>query len=120
MKRPKEQLAAVIKANVEVALKVALLSLEHSERLVALNLRNAKIALEHVTFRATAFATIKDGQGLIALRRELAETSIEETKEYSRGIYRVAADAEYDFSALAEIAWATLTKAITAAGGGER
>jgi hypothetical protein len=51
---------------------------------------------------------------LIALHRELADAGIQETTEYSRAIHRVAADAEYDFSALAEVAWTTDTKAIEA------
>jgi len=51
---------------------------------------------------------------LIALQKELADAGIQETTEYSRAIHRVAADAEYDFSALAEVAWTSHTKAIEA------
>src|ERR1700730_1689287 len=114
MKISKEQLVDVKKANIEAVLKLGLLSLEHAERLVDLNLRNAKIALEHGTFSATALASVKDFQGLIALQKELADAGIQETTEYSRAIHRVAVDAEYDFSALAEVAWTTHTKAIGA------
>jgi hypothetical protein len=48
-----------------------------AERLVDLNLRNAKIALEHGTFSATALASIKDSRGLIALQKELADAGIQ-------------------------------------------
>lgn len=114
MKTSKEQLGVVKKANIEAVLKLGLLSLEHAERLVDLNLRNAKIALEHGTFSATALATVKDFRGLMTLHRELADAGIQETTEYSRAVHRVAADAEYDFSALAEVAWNTQTQAIEA------
>src|ERR1700686_1614176 len=114
MKISKEQLVVVKKANIEAVLKLGLLSLEHAERLVDLNLRNAKIALAHGTFSAAALASVKDFRGLIALHRELADAGIQETTEYSRAIHRVAADAEYDFSALTEVAWITNTKAIKA------
>ena len=114
MKISKEQLVDAKKANIEAVLKLGLLSLEHAERLVDLNLRNAKIALEHGTFSATAFASVKNFRGLFALHRELADVGIQETIEYSRAIHRVAADAEYDFSALAEVALTTHTKAIGA------
>ena len=107
MKISKAKLVDVKKANIEAVLKLGLLSLEHAERLVDLNLRNAKIALEHGTFSATALASVKDFQGLIALQKELADAGIQETTEYSRAIHRVAVDAEYDFSALAEVAWTT-------------
>jgi len=110
----KEQLVVVKKANVEAVLKLGLLSLEHAERLVDLNLHNVRIALEHGTFGATALASVKNFLGLFALHRELADVGIQETIEYSRAIHRVAADAEYDFSALTEVAWITNTKAIKA------
>jgi hypothetical protein len=114
MKISKERLVVAKKANIEAVLKLGLLSLEHAERLVDLNLRNAKIALEHGTFSATALANVKDFRGLVALHKELADVGIQETTEYSRAIHRVAADAEYDFSALTEVAWMTNTKAIKA------
>jgi Phasin protein len=110
----KEQLVVVRKANIEAVLKLGLLSLEHAERLVDLNLHNAKIALEHGTFSATALASVKNFRGLFALHRELADVGIQETIEYSRAVHRVAADAEYDFSALTEVAWTTHAKAIEA------
>src|ERR1700676_1520870 len=114
MKTPKEQFVVVKKANIESLLKLGLLSLEHAERLVDLNLRNAKIALEHGTFSATALGNVKAFRGLMALHKELADVDIQETTEYSRAIHRVAADAEYDFSALTEVAWTTHAKAIEA------
>ena len=114
MKISKKQRIVAKKANIEAVLKLGLLSLEHAERLVDLNLRNAKIALEHGTFSATALGNVKDFRGLMALHKELADVGIQETTEYSRAIHRVAADAEYDFSALAEVAWTTHTKAIEA------
>jgi hypothetical protein len=42
MKISKEQLVDVKKANIEAVLKLGLLSFERAERLVDLNLRNAK------------------------------------------------------------------------------
>jgi len=114
MRISKEQLVVVKKVNIEAVLKLGLLSLEHAERLVDLNLRNAKIALEHGTFSATALANVRDFRGLIALHKELADVGIQETTAYSRAIHRVATDAGYDFSALTEVAWSTHAKAIKA------
>jgi hypothetical protein len=114
MKSPKMQLSVANKANMEAALKLGLLSLEHTERLAELNLHNAKIALEHGIVGATAFGGVKDLPGLIALRTELAESGLHERAAYSRGVYRVAMDATSDFSALAEVVWITLAQSFAA------
>lgn len=112
MKNSNEQFVIAGKANIEAAIKLALLSLEHGERLLNLNIRNTKISVEYATFGATAFTAAQDVPSLAALHKELAEAGIQETAAYSRCIYQVAVDAAYDFSALAEVAWANHTKTI--------
>jgi hypothetical protein len=112
MKTVRSQIGAVGKSGAENALKLGLLSLEHAERLLDLNLHNARIALEHGIIGAKAIASATDAQKVIAWRAEFAKVSIREVAAYSRGIYGVAADAEYDFSALALVAWTSCTDAL--------
>jgi hypothetical protein len=112
VKNPNEQFVIAGKANIEAGIKLALLSLEHSERLLNLNIRNTKISVEYAIFGATAYSAAQGVRGLAALHKELAEVGIQETAAYSRCIYRVAVDAAYDFSALAEVAWTNHTKTI--------
>ena len=73
MARATEQIASIIKANTENALKAGLLSVEHAERFLDLHVRNIRIALEHsiVALSAIPFAT--DARKLMALRPKKSE-----------------------------------------------
>ncbi len=109
-----EQLAEINKAGYDNAVKLASLSLEKAERLTKLNLQAAKVALEQGVLSANAVAGIKDVQELVAVRAKLTEAGVQNALGYSRGVYQIASEAQADFSALAEQAWATYTKGMAA------
>jgi len=109
-----EQFAEINKAGYDNAVKLASLSLEKAERLTKLNLQAAKIALEQGVFSANAVAGVKDVQQLFTLRTKLAEAGVQNALGYSRGVYEIASEAQADFSALAEEAWASYTKGVAA------
>ena len=79
-----------------------------------LNLAAAKTALEQSIESANAGASVKDVQDFIALRAKLTEAGVQYARSYSRGVYEVASEAQADFSALAEEAWAAYTKGVAA------
>src|SRR5579862_4266955 len=114
MYSPTEQFAEISKANYENAVKIASMSLEKAERLAKLNLQAAKVALEQGAYTASAVAGIKDVQELVAVRAQLTETGVQNALGYSRGMYQIASEAQADFSAFAEQAWASYTKGIAA------
>ncbi len=109
-----EQLAEINKAGYDNAVKLASLSLEKAERLTKLNIQAAKVALEQGVLSANAVAGIKDVQELVAVRAKLTEAGVQNALGYSRGVYQIASEAQADFSALAEQAWATYTKGMAA------
>ena|SRR5213593_2196328 len=109
-----EQFADLNKAGYDNAIKLATLSLEKAERLTKLNLAAAKTALEQSIESANAVAGVKDVQDFIALRAKFTEAGVQYATAYSRGVYEVASEAQADFSALAEEAWAAYTKGIAA------
>jgi len=109
-----EQFAEFNKAGYDNAIKLASLSLEKAERLTKLNLQTAKAALEQGVSGANAAATVKDVQEFLALRAKLADAGVQSALGYSRGVYEIASQAQADFSALAEEAWATYTKGVAA------
>ena len=109
-----EQFAEFNKAGYDNAIKLASLSLEKAERLTKLNLQAAKIALEQGVNNANAVAGVKDVQEFLALRAKLAEAGVQTALGYSRGVYEIASEAQADFSALAEEAWASYTKGMAA------
>lgn len=109
-----EQFADFNKAGYDNAIKLASLSLEKAERLTKLNLQAAKAALEQGVYSANAVAGVRDVQDLFSLRAKLAEAGVQSAVGYSRGVYEIASEAQADFSALAEEAWASYTKGIAA------
>ena len=109
-----EQFAEINKAGYDNAIKLASLSLEKAERLTKLNLQAAKAVLEQGVTNANAVAGIKDVQEFLTLRAKLADAGVQSALGYSRGVYEIASEAQADFSALAEEAWASYTKGVAA------
>jgi phasin family protein len=109
-----EQFAELNKAGYDNAIKLASLSLEKAERLAKLNLAAAKTALEQGVNNANAVAGVKDVQEFFALRAKLTEAGVQTAVGYSRGVYEIASEAQADFSAYAEEAWAAYTKGVAA------
>ena len=109
-----EQFAELNKAGYDNAIRLASLSLEKAESLTKLNLQAAKVALEQSSESANAVAGVKDLNDLIALRTKLTEAGAQYVTAYSRGFYKVASEAQAEFSALAEQAWAAYSQGVTA------
>ena len=112
MYNPTEQFAAMDKANVDNAIKLASLSIEKAEKLVALNLNAAKLALAQGVQGAQAAASVKDVQELFALRTKIAELGVQSALGYSRTLYELSSETQSEFSALAEQAWSAYTKGV--------
>ena len=110
MYNAQEQFAEFNKTNVAQATKFAALSLENAEKLVKFNLAATKAAIAQSVEGATAAAAVKDVQDLLALRAKYAETGVETATAYTRSLYEISSQAQAQFTALAEEAWATYTK----------
>ena len=109
-----EQIAEFSKVNVAQAIRFAALSLENAEKFVTCNLTAAKAALAQGVEGAQAVATVKDVQDLVVLRTKIAEAQVQQAVGYSRDIYDIAAEAQAEYSAFAEEAFAMYTKGVTA------
>jgi phasin family protein len=107
-----EQFAELNKANVAQATKLAALAIENAEKLMRLNISAAKAALAQGVEGATAVATVKDVQDLVALRARYAETGVQAALGYSKSLYEMASEAQAQYSALAEESWGAYTKGI--------
>jgi phasin family protein len=78
------------------------ISMQSTERLVALQLGFAKAALEQAASAAHTVAAARDVQELLQLRSHHTEASMERLAGYSRELYEVASDAQAELSKLAE------------------
>jgi phasin family protein len=112
MYNPSEQIAELGKANVANAIKLASLSIDKAEKLVALNLNAAKLALAQGVEGAQAAASVKDVQELFALRSKIAELGVQSALGYSRTLYELSSETQNEFSALAEEVWSAYTKGV--------
>jgi phasin family protein len=106
------QFAEMNKANVAQATKLAAIAFENAEKVLALNLNTAKLAIAQGVEGATAVAAVKDVQDLVALPTKYAETGVQSVVGYSRSLYEISAAAQSQFSALVEEALAGYTKGL--------
>ena len=105
-----EQFVDFNKVNIAQATKLAALAMENAEKLVNLNMNAAKVVLAKGVESATAAASVKDVQDLMALRAKYAETGVEAATAYTRSLYEISSQAQAQFTALAEEVWSTYTK----------
>jgi phasin family protein len=106
------QFAEFNNANVAQATKLAAIALENAEKLLKLNLATAKAAFAQGVEGASAVAAIKDVQDLFALPTKYAESGVQSVVGYSRSLYDVVAEAQSQYSAMAEEAMAGYTKGL--------
>ena len=97
-----EQLVAINKANLEVAMKFAGVALQGAERILDLQLKAAKTAFADSVENAKSIATVKDIKELAALKDSMAQPSIEKATAYAKSIYDVTTATQAQFGALVE------------------
>ena len=81
-------------SNFELAFTVADITLQSTERLVDLQMKTAKEALEQGLRNVHAFSDAKNVQDLVDLQSKAAQPSLEKALDYSRDVYAVATDAQ--------------------------
>jgi phasin family protein len=109
-----EQLAAMNKANLEVAMKFAGVALHGAERILELQLNTAKSAFADSVENAKAIASIKDLQQLAALKDDLAQPAIDKATAYARSVYDVTAATQTELGKLVEEQIAEYNKQVVA------
>jgi len=109
-----EQLVAMNKANLEIAMKFASVALQGAERMLDLQLKAAKTAFADGVENAKAIASVKDVQQLASLKDDLAQPAIEKATAYARGVYDVATATQAEFGKLIEAQVAEYNKQVVA------
>ncbi len=97
-----EQLIALNKANLEVAMRFAGVALQGAERMIDLQLKAAKSAFSDSIESAKALASVQDMQQFAALKDNVAQPSIEKATAYAKSVYDVAALTQSEINKLAE------------------
>ena len=97
-----EQLVAINKANLEVAMKFAGVALQGAERILDLQLKAAKSAFADSVENAKTIAAVKDLQQLAALKDSMAQPTIEKATAYAKSVYDVTTATQAEFGKLVE------------------
>ncbi|RPI47118.1 MAG: phasin family protein [Betaproteobacteria bacterium] len=97
-----EQFMQLGKSSIEAALSVANITLQGAERLVGLQLKTAKAALDEGMRSARALSDVKSVQELIALQSTTAQPGIEKALAYSRSLYEVASETQSQINKVLE------------------
>lgn len=109
-----EEFAELNKTHLAQAGKAASLAIENAEKLARMNLVAAKAAVAQGVESAQAVAAIKEMPELLALRAKFAESGLQAAMTYSKDLYELATEAQAQYAALAEDAWAGYTKGVAA------
>jgi len=110
-----EQLVALNKANLEVAMKFAGVALQGAERILDLQLKAAKTAISDSIENAKSIAAVKDIQQLTALKDTLTQPSIEKATAYAKSIYDVTTATQAELGKLVEEQVAEFNKQVVTA-----
>ena len=97
-----EQLIALNKAGIETVLRFAGVALEGAERLMDLQMKTAKTALNDSFESARALASVRDFEQLAALKDTLVQPSVEKATAYAKQVYDVATATQSDLGKLVE------------------
>jgi phasin family protein len=97
-----EQMMALNKANLEVAMKFAGVAIQGAERIMELQLKAAKTAFTGSIENAKSLAAVKDLQELSALKDSLAQPTLEKATAYAKSLYDVTSATQAEFGKLAE------------------
>ena len=97
-----EQMVAINKANLEVAMKFAGVALQGAERILDLQLKAAKTAFADSVENAKTIAAVKDLQQLAALKDSMAQPTLEKATAYAKSVYDVTTATQAEFGKLVE------------------
>lgn len=110
-----DQVTEFNKNAMDVAMGLAKLSFDATERVIGLNLEASKESFAEASKTAKALSEVKDAQGLMELRAKLTEAGVEKALDYSRTMYEVAAETQAQVSALFETQSSELNKSFASA-----
>ena len=110
-----DQFVQFSKSSIEAALTFANITIQSTERLMDLQMKTAKDALDQSMKSAKALSDVKSVQDLVALQSTAAQPSIEKALAYSRSFYEVASDAQVRINKLLEARMSALSGDLVAA-----
>jgi phasin family protein len=106
-------LSEITNAAVQTAARFTQISMDSTERAIAVQLEYAKGALAQASLTAQAVSQVKGVQDFVSLRTRIAENALENLMGYSRSLYEVGAEAQAELSKLAEERMSSFQQAVS-------
>ena len=97
-----EQVMGAHKANIETLFGLTGKAFEGMEKLIELNMQDARTAMDEAAVNAKAVFSVKDAQELMALQTSLLQPAAEKAAAYSRYVYEIAASTGAEVTRVAE------------------
>lgn len=110
-----EQFMQFGKSSLEAALSLANITLQSTERLVGLQMKTVKEALDESIKSAKALSDVKNVQDLMSLQSSAAQPSLDKVVAYSKSVYEVAAETQNQISKVLEDRMSKVSGEIVAA-----
>ena len=95
-----EQFSELHRKNMEAAMRLAQMSIENSQRIVALQVEVAKTLFQDSVDNAKALATVKDPQQAVTLRTQYTQDTTQKMIEAAREIAEIGNSSRGEFSRL--------------------
>ena len=93
-----EQFSELHRKNMEAAMKLAQMSIENSQRILALQVDAAKKLFQESVQSAKALTSVKDPQQAVALRTQYAQETAQQMMETARQIAEIGNASRTEFS----------------------
>ena len=93
-----EQFSELHRKNMEAAMRLAQMSIESSQRIVALQVEVAKTLFQDSVDNAKALATVKDPQQAVSLRTQYTQDTTQKMMEAAREIAEIGNASRTEFS----------------------
>lgn len=97
-----EQVAAVGKAQLDATVRLATIAAEGVEKLLDLQLKNAKATFNEAVKSAKAFTELKDVSEVASWAGTSFQPSLDKAAAYAKSFYDVATGTQHEISALLE------------------
>lgn len=108
-----EQLLAAHKANIEQLFGLTTKAFEGVEKLIELNIKVSREALEDAAKNTQAALSVKDVQELAALQTSMFQPLAEKAADYSRKLYEIASESSNELNKVVEANAAEAQKTVT-------
>lgn len=97
-----EQISAINKVGVDIALRAAGIAFEFAERLIELNLKAAKAVFADGAKAAKSITEVSDVKQLLAVKPDAIQPVVQTSTAYVRGLWEIASDTQAELAKLLE------------------